>query len=160
MSIAETIETDARSAMKTKDEPELSTLRLVRSALKNKEIELGKELKDEDVLAVLKTMKKQYLDALSDFEKAGRTDLVEGQKKELAVLDRYLPAALSEAELERIVKEAVLASGASDAAAFGKAMAAAMKAVEGRADGNAVRAVVQRLLAPSTPSPASEVPSE
>jgi hypothetical protein len=148
MSIAETIKADVTSAMKNKDELELSTLRLVRSALKNKEIELGKELEDADVQAVLKTMKKQFQDALSDFEKAGRADLSERQKSELAILDRYLPAEISEEELERIVKQAVQESGVTSPQEFGKAMGAAVKAVEGRAEGNSVRAVVQRLLTP------------
>ncbi len=148
MTIAETIAADFTSAMKNKDELELSTLRLVRSALKNREIESGKMLEEADVQAVLKTMKKQYQDALSDFEKAGRTDLVERQKSELAVLDKYLPSAISEEELERIVKKAVEDSGAASPQELGKAMGAAVKAVEGRADGNAIRAVVQRLLTP------------
>jgi uncharacterized protein YqeY len=160
MSIAETIAADVTLAMKNKDELELSTLRLVRSALKNKEIELGRPLEDEDVLAVLKMTKKQYQDALSDFEKGGRADLAERQKSEIAVVERYLPAAMSAEELERIVTEAVKASGVSDPKAFGKAMGAAMKAVEGRAEGDAVRAIVQRLLTPSASSFANDIPSE
>lgn len=146
MTIAESITADVQSAMKNKDELELSTLRLVRSALKNKEIEIGKELEDADVQAVLKTMKKQFQDALQDFEKAGRTDLLDRQKSELVILERYLLVEISEEELERIVKQAVLESGVTNPQEFGKAMGAAVKAVEGRAEGNAVRAVVQRLL--------------
>jgi len=147
MNIAETIASDVTSAMKKKDELELSTLRLVRSSLKNKQIELGRELTDEDTLAVLKSMKKQYADALVDFEKAGRMDLADRQKLEIAILDRYLPQQMNAEDLERIVKEAIEAGGFSGVADMGKAMGAAMKAVEGRADGNAVRAIVQRLLA-------------
>jgi uncharacterized protein len=146
MTIQERITGDITSAMKNKDELKLSTLRLVLSSLKNKRIELGRELTDEDATAVLKTMKKQFLDALSDFEKAGREDLISKQKGENAILDEYLPKALGEEELERIVTEAVQASGASGQGDFGKAMGAAVKAVEGRADGNTIRAIVQRLL--------------
>jgi uncharacterized protein YqeY len=144
--ITEQITSDMKSAMKNKDELELSTLRLVSSSFKNKKIELGHELTDEESLAVLKSMKKQYSDALGDFEKAGRADLAEKQKKELAIIDRYLPQALPAEELEKIVSEAVAASGATGVSDFGKAMGAAVKAVEGRAEGNAVRAIVQRLL--------------
>lgn len=146
MTIAECIEADVKTAMKNKNELELSTLRLVRSSLKNKQIESGKELSDDDVLAVLKTSKKQMLDAMADFEAGGRQDLIDRQKQELEIIERYLPAAMSPEELEGIVKEAVEASGATSQADFGKAMGAAMKAVEGRADGNDVRALVQRFL--------------
>jgi uncharacterized protein YqeY len=146
MSITETIESDFRSAMKTREEPELSTLRLVRSAFTNKRIELGRDLEDADALAVLKTMKKQYADALADFEKAGRDDLAGRQKAEIGVIERYLPAPLSGDDLERIVKPAVEGSGAAGSKDFGKAMGAAMKAAEGRAEASDVRAIVQRLL--------------
>ena len=146
MTIQERITGDMTSAMKNKDELKLSTLRLVLSSLKNKRIDLGRDMTDEDSMAVLKTMKKQFTDALSDFEKAGREDLIAKQKGELAILDAYLPQQLSEEELDRIVSEAVKTSGASGQADFGKAMGAAVKAVEGRADGTAIRTIVQRLL--------------
>jgi hypothetical protein len=148
MTIAEQIASDVTSAMKKKDELELSTLRLVHSSFKNKRIDLGRELTDEDALAVLKTMKKQFADALSDFEKAGRTDLSDKQKLEIAILDRYLPQQMSAEDLERVVKEAIDAAGITGVSDLGKAMGVAMKAVEGRADGNAVRAIMQRLLTP------------
>lgn len=148
MTIEERIEADMQSAMKQRNELELGTLRLVRSVFKNKQIELGKPITNDDVRSVLSTMKKQYLDALSDFEKAGRTDLADRQRKELEIIERYLPAAFSEGELEEVVRGAVEASGVTDASGFGKAMGVAMKAVEGRADGNRVRAIVQRLLNP------------
>jgi hypothetical protein len=146
MTITEQISSDIKSAMKNRDELELSTLRLVSSSFKNKKIELGHELTDEECTAVIKSMKKQYSDALMDFEKAGRQDLIDKQKKELVIIERYLPQALPAEELERIVTEAVTASGAVGASDFGKAMGFAVKAVEGRADGNSIRAIVQRLL--------------
>lgn len=129
--------------MKAKDELRLSVLRLVRSELKNKQIELGKELEEKDAQAVLKTMLKQYQDALSDFSNAGRQDLVEKQQAEIDIVTAYLPPALPKEELEKIVKEAVESAGTDD---FGKAMGAAMKAVDGRADGGDVREIVQRLI--------------
>lgn len=144
MTTQEKIEQDFKDAMRSKDELALSALRLVRTALKNKQIELMHELSDAEIAAVLKTMIKQYQDALGDFSGAGRQDLVERQQKEIDLVARYLPPALPPEELERIVKESLGASGATD---VGKAMGAAMKAVAGRADGNAVREIVQRLLA-------------
>ena len=143
MTVLERVDADFKQAMKSKDELALSVLRLVRTALKNKQIELMRELKDEDAHAVLKTMIKQYEDAVSDFQSAGRQDLVERQQKEIDLISAYLPPAMDPEELEKIVKEAVTASGATD---MGKAMGVAMKAVAGRADGNEVRAIVQRIL--------------
>jgi hypothetical protein len=143
MTILERVDADFKQAMKSKDELALSVLRLVRTALKNKQIELMRELKDEDAHAVLKTMIKQYQDAVSDFQTAGRQDLVERQQKEIDLISTYLPPAMAPEELEKIVKEAVVTSGATD---MGKAMGAAMKVVAGRADGNEVRAIVQRIL--------------
>jgi uncharacterized protein YqeY len=144
MTTQEKIEQDFKDAMRSKDELALSALRLVRTALKNKQIELMHELTEAEIAAVLKTMIKQYQDALGDFSGAGRQDLVERQQKEIDLVARYLPPSLPAEELERIVKESLGSSGATD---VGKAMGAAMKAVAGRADGNAVREIVQRLLA-------------
>ncbi|GMU25279.1 GatB/YqeY domain-containing protein [Patescibacteria group bacterium] len=148
MSIVEQIDADLTSAMKERNELKLSTLRLVRSAMKNKQIDVGRPLTDEEAQAVLKTMKKQFADALQDFENARREDLIERQKAELALIEGYLPSSCSPDELERLVKEAVEATGATGPADFGKAMGAAVKAVAGRAEGAEVRAVVQKLLAP------------
>ena len=146
MSLIERIDADVKEAMKAKHEQELSTLRLVRSALKNKQIDLGHVPTDDETSAVLKTLQKQYQDALADFEKAGRSDLAERQRSELDIVKRYLPEALPEAEVEKIVKEAIATIGATSAADVGKVMGAAMKAANGRADGNTVRAMAQKLL--------------
>lgn len=149
MTILERLDLDLREAMKQKNELGLSTLRLVRSALKNKQIELGHEPTDEEAQAVLKTLVKQYQDALTDFEKAGRADLAARQKEELEIVKAYLPAAMPPEELERLVREALTSEGITSPSDMGKAMGAVMKAVAGRADGNTVRAIVQRILTPS-----------
>jgi uncharacterized protein YqeY len=143
MTVIERVEADFKQAMKSKDELALSVMRLVRTALKNKQIELMHELKDEDAQAVLKTMIKQYQDAVADFQNASRQDLVDRQQKEIDLIAQYLPPALGADELEKIVVDAIKSSGATDK---GKAMGVAMKAVAGRADGNAVRAIVERHL--------------
>lgn len=148
MTLFEKIDHDLKDAMKAKDELTLSALRLARTALKNKQIELragdaGRELSEAEGHAVLKTMIKQYQDALADFQTAGRQDLFERQQKEIDLLAKYLPPSMPADELEKIVREAVENSGAKE---VGKAMGIAMKAVAGRADGNAVREIVQRLI--------------
>jgi uncharacterized protein YqeY len=125
--------------MKAKDEVTISTLRLARTALKNRQIEVQRVLTNEEVVAVLKTMIKQYQDAISDFTNAGRQDLVERQQKEIDILAAYLPPSLPPEEVERIVHEALVAA---DVKEVGKAMGVAMKAVAGRADGNDVRRIV------------------
>jgi uncharacterized protein YqeY len=143
MTILQQIDQDLKEAMKAKDELTLSVLRMVRTSLKNRQIDLQRELMEAEVTAVLKTMIKQYQDALSDFSNAGRQDLVDRQQKEIDLIAHYLPPAMPVEELEAIVREAVSASGATD---VGKAMGAAMKAVNSRADGSEVRRIVERLL--------------
>ena len=143
MTLVQTVDTDFKEAMKAKEEVRLSTLRMLRSALKNEQIDLQHGLNGQEAMAVIKTMMKQYQDALNDFMNAGRTDLADRQQKELDILAMYLPPALSREELEAIVKDAVQSSGVTDA---GKAMGIAMKAVAGRADGTDVRAIVEALL--------------
>ena len=146
MTLLERIDADLKDAMKSKNEQELSTLRLVRSALKNKQIDLGHPPTDEEVMAVTKTMQKQYQDALVDFEKAGRADLAEKQKAELVIIKRYLPEMLPADQVEVMVKEAIAELGATSASDVGKVMGAAMKKANGRADGSTVREIAQTLL--------------
>jgi uncharacterized protein YqeY len=144
MSITEQIDHDLKEAMKAKNEPVVSTLRLARSALKNKQIDLMHPLEDADETAVLRMMVKQYKDALADFTSAARTDLADKQAAEIELLERYLPKGLSDTQIEEIVN-AVLAENAEMKDA-GKIMGAVMKQVAGRADGNTVRAIVQKRL--------------
>ncbi|MFA5935878.1 MAG: GatB/YqeY domain-containing protein [Patescibacteria group bacterium] len=145
MTILEQIDVELKEAMKAKNESVLSTLRMVRSALKNKQIDVQHDLSDDEVVAVIRTMAKQYRDALADFTAAGRQDLVDKQTEEIVLLERFLPAAMPEAELaavcERIIKEqnATMKD-------MGKIMGLVMKEVDGRADGTTVRNIVQKLL--------------
>lgn len=141
MSILLRIDADFKDAMKAKDELALSVLRLMRTALKNKQIDLGHEPSEEEALAVLRIMIKQYQDALSDFANASRQDLVDRQQREIDLIARYLPPPIARAELERIVLEAIKSSGATE---IGKAMGMVMKAVNGQADGKDVRAIVEK----------------
>jgi uncharacterized protein len=146
MSTIEKINADFTLAMKEKREAELSTLRMLRSALKNKQIELIRELKEEDVLAVIRTQIKQIKDALMSFESAARADLIDKSKAELVALERYLPAEMSDEDLEKTIRAVLVEIGISSKADAGKAMGAVMKAVAGRAGGNRVKEALEKLL--------------
>ncbi len=146
MSLKEQIKSELIIAMKAKDEFNLSVLRLVNSAIKNKEIDLGHELSDEEIISVIRTMVKQGKDALADFKVGNRNDLVEKQEKEIKFLEKYLPQALSLEEVEKICAEAIQESGAITLADMGKVMGLTMKKIAGRADGSIVKEVVQKLL--------------
>ncbi len=145
MTLIEHIDSDLKEAMKAKDEQRLSALRLVRSALKNKQIDLGHALTEEEVQAVVRTMVKQYRDALNDFVVAGRTDLADKQNAEIAILESYLPAQMPDADIETIAKTVIAAQNAT-AKDAGRVMGAVMKEIAGRADGNRVKDVIAKLL--------------
>lgn len=146
MTLKERIREELTAAMKSKDELKLSTLRLLTSSIKNKEIEERKELTDEAVMNVLSTAAKQRRDSIEQFEKAGRTDLAVKEAAELAILQTYMPTQLSEAEIEQIVKETMVEAEATTAKEMGKLMKALMPKTKGKADGKLVNEVVKRLL--------------
>ncbi|NBS41443.1 GatB/YqeY domain-containing protein [bacterium] len=146
MTIQEQLTVDMKDAMKAQDAERLSTVRMLKTALKNKQIDAMRELTEDEVMAVIKTQIKQLKDASETFRAAGRTETVEANEREIATLEKYLPAQMDEAALSQIVKDAVTASGATSKADQGKAMGAAMKAVAGRADGNRVKAIVESML--------------
>ncbi len=140
------IEHDVAEAMKAKRELELSTLRLIRAAIKNALIELRGKDADEDVIAVsvLKRQVKQTQDAIQDFLKGGRADLVATAEKEIALLQSYLPQELSDEEITKIVAEAIAAAGPNPHA--GKLIGDVMKRIAGRADGARARTIVEATL--------------
>ena len=146
MSLAQHIADDMKEAMKTKNNATLSTLRLLRSALKNKQIDVQHELSDEEIVSVIKTQVKQLHDSIESFESAGREEMVQSARAELVVLETYLPAQLSDEQLESIVKQVIDQTGATSKQEMGKVMGAAVKAVNGQADGGRIKEVVGRLL--------------
>jgi len=146
MSLLEKINNDYKTAMKAKNQLELSVLRLVKTAIKNKEIELLHPLSEEEILSVLRTMVKQGKDALTDFAKDDRQDLVDHQEQELKVLQRYLPQPLSQDELESICREVITELEITSMKDFGKVMGSIVKKVDGRADGNQIKEIVQKIL--------------
>ena len=143
----ERIETDLKNAMKNKDEIVLSTLRMLKAAIKNKEIEKrGQALTNAEILEVFQKQAKQRKESIADFEKAKREDLLKKERAELAVLEGYLPKQLSDEELKSIVQGAIQTSGAKFKADMGKVMKEVMAQAAGRADGKRISQVVQELL--------------
>lgn len=146
MSLTERLENDMKQAMRSKDKVRLSVIRMVRTAIKNAEIDQKVTLSDDDVIAVLNREMKQRRDSLQAFESAGRQDLKEAVEQEIAVLMDYLPQQLTEDELRAIVQEVVAETGATGKAEMGKVMGALMPKVKGRADGKLVNQIVQQAL--------------
>lgn len=146
-SLTERLQHDLKDAMKRRHEVELRTLRSLKAAVQTKELEKGRgSLSEEAVLAILQKQARQRKEAISQFEKGGRTDLVEREKEELVIIETYLPDELTQAELERVVLEVIDSTGASSQSDMGKVMGAVMAKVRGRSDGNRVRELVSRTL--------------
>ena len=120
--------------MRARDRDRLGTLRLITAAIKQREVDERITLDDAQVLAVIDKMVKQRRDSITQFDAAGRTDLADKERAELAILQEFLPAALGEAELEQLIDEAIAASGAQSARDMGAVMALLRPKVQGRAD--------------------------
>jgi uncharacterized protein len=148
VSLKEQLTEDMKTAMKAKEagKQRLGVIRLVRSAVRQLEIDGKKELDDAGVLAVLSKEVKQRRDSITEFKKGGREDLVQQNEEEIAILMEYLPQQLSEDEVRSLVKEAVAVSGASTARDMGKVMKVLMPKVKGRADGKLVNDLVRGML--------------
>jgi uncharacterized protein len=146
MRLVERLNDDMKQAMKNKDKLKLSVIRMVKSSVKNEEINQGKELSDDEVLTVLTRELKQRRDSLQEFEKAGREDLAASARDEINVLIEYMPEQLSEEEVRKLVSEAIQQVGAASKKDMGKVMGALMPKVKGRADGALVNKIVQELL--------------
>ncbi len=148
MSLKDKLTEDMKQAMKDKEAGKLrlSVIRMVRASIKNTEIDRKKELGDEEVLDVLAKEVKMRRDALEEFRKGNRPDLVAGLEQEIAILMGYLPAQLGEEEVRALVAEAVALTGAAGPKDMGKVMAALMPKVKGRADGKTVNAMVKDAL--------------
>lgn len=145
------INDDLKQAMRDKDKVRLRTLRSLRAALKNKEIDQRQEgteavLSEQEQLAVLRKQMNQRKDSIEQYETAGRDDLVEKERAELKVLDEYMPATLSDEELESKLQDIIDEVGAESMADMGAVMGRAMSDLRGRVDGNRVRRAVQALL--------------
>lgn len=146
MSLKEQLTAEMKTAAKAKDKLKLSTIRMVRAEIKNKEIALRHDLSDEEILKLLGTMVKQRKDSISQFKKGGREDLAAKEEQELKILAAYLPEPMSAAEIEVIVKTVIAETGAAGKKDMGKVMQAVMARVAGRADGREVNRMVSSLL--------------
>ena len=147
MSIKDLLTEDMKQAMKDKESGKLrlSVIRMARANIKNIEIDEKRELNDDEVLAVLMKEVKMRQDSLEEFTKAGREELVEQAKQEIAILRKYLPEQLSDEELKALVEEAVAETGAAGPKDMGKVMAALMPKTRGRADGKRINTMVREL---------------
>lgn len=146
MSLKEQITEDMKAAMRAKDVVRLGTIRLLTAAMKQKEVDERIELTDAHVLAIIEKMIKQRKDSIAQFEAGGRQDLADAEKAEVAVLSAYMPAALSDAEIQAEVNAAVAATGAAGPQDMGKVMAVLKAKLAGRADMTAVSALVKAAL--------------
>ncbi|MEN3110139.1 GatB/YqeY domain-containing protein [Uliginosibacterium paludis] len=147
MSLKERIAEDMKAAMRAKETARLGAIRLLMAAMKQKEVDERITLDDAGVIAIADKLIKQRRDSVSQYESAGRQDLADIEKAEIAVLAAYMPAALSDAEIEAAVAAAITQSGASSPADMGKLMAILKPQLAGRADMTAVSAKVKAALA-------------
>ncbi|NLY81638.1 MAG: GatB/YqeY domain-containing protein [Clostridiales bacterium] len=147
MTLKEQLMLDFKNAMKSHNEVEKNTVNLVRAAIKQIEVDTRTELEDQDILPIIAKQVKMRKDALPDFEKASRTDLVDSYKAEIEVLNRYLPKQISEEKLKDIVEETAKSLGIdSGRENMGKLMGPVMVKVKGMADGNTVKRIVMEYL--------------
>lgn len=138
---------DMKTAMKAKEKDRLMTVRLILSAIKQREVDERIELTDEDVLVILDKLAKQRRESISQYKDAKRDDLVAKEEAELVIIKTYLPAQLSEEELTSLVKEAVAQSGAAGMQDMGKVMAIIKPQAQGRADMGQLSKLVKEALA-------------
>lgn len=144
--LAEQIRADMTESMKARTAERTSTLRMLQSSIKNEQINLGHELSDEEVLAILRKAVKQRLDSIDQFTKGNRPELAAKEQSELEMLKTYLPPELSDAELETGLREIVTSTGAQSKKDLGKVMKEASARFKGRADGKKIQEIVNRLL--------------
>ncbi|MEK0313004.1 MULTISPECIES: GatB/YqeY domain-containing protein [unclassified Cohnella] len=146
MNLADRLNEDMKQAMRAQDKFRLTTIRMVRAAVKNQEIELRRPLEDNEVIEILSREVKQRKDSLQEFGKAGRDDLATAVASEIDIISEYLPTQLDEEEIKTLVTQTIQETGASSKADMGKLMGALMPKVKGRADGKLVNQIVQQLL--------------
>jgi len=146
VNLKEKINSEMILAAKAKDKIKLSAIRMIKSALHNKEIDLKRELSDEELLQVLASIVKQRKDSIEQFEKGGRLELAEKEEKELAVVQSFMPEQLSEEEIETEIEKAIEDVGAVSIKEMGKVMKAVMPRLTGRADGKIVSEKVKAKL--------------
>lgn len=146
MSLLQKLDDDLKSSLKASDGLRVSVVRMAKAALKNRQIDKGSELSDDDILSVLSSLAKQRRESIEQFSKGGREDLAEKERQELAILRSYLPRQLSPEALDEIIAEAIRESSAQGPQDFGKLMRIVMPRVKGLADGRSVSQRAKDLL--------------
>jgi uncharacterized protein YqeY len=147
MTLQEKIQSHLSDAMRSKDQLRLSVLRMMKTAVKNKEIEKMKPLEETEVIAVLNTLVKQRKDSVEQFRKGSREELAQKEEAEIKIIEEYLPAAASDDEIRRAVEEAVQETGAASMKDMGKVMKATMSRLAGKTvDGSRVSQLVKEKL--------------
>lgn len=150
MSLFQDIELDFKDAFKRSDKVKVSVLRMAKAAMKNRQIEKGEELSDEDVLSVLSTMAKQRRESIEQFSRGGREELASKEKEELEIILSYMPAQMGADEIDQIIREAISETSAQGLQDLGKIMRIVMPRTKGAADGKAVNQRVRELLEQSS----------
>jgi len=142
------ISDDVKAAMRSKDKERLGALRLIQAAFKQKEVDERIELSDEHVIVILDKMAKQHRDSITQFTEANRDDLVEIEQFELNIIDAYLPAKLSDEEINALIEGAISKSGAESIKDMGKVMGMLKSELQGRADMGKVSGLIKAKLSP------------
>jgi uncharacterized protein YqeY len=147
MTLKQQIISDLTASMKAQDAPRTSTLRMVKAAVMNREIEKGGELNDDEMMKLLRSLVKQRHDSVEQYEKGGRQDLAQKEKTEIAVIEAYLSQAAAREEIEQAVDAALAETGATSMKDMGKVMKAAQTALAGKnADGRTLSEIVKAKL--------------
>ncbi|MFN3396468.1 MAG: GatB/YqeY domain-containing protein [Thermodesulfovibrionales bacterium] len=148
MDILKKIDDDLSTSLKAKDDLRVSTLRMMKAALKNAEIEKRQKggLKEEDITGVLSSLVKQRRESVEQYTKAGRHDLADKESREIEIIQEYLPEQLSEEELENLIRSAIHETGVSSVKEIGRLMKVLMPQVKGRADGRIVNEKARDIL--------------
>ena len=149
MGLKEHIAEQMKAAMKMPDKTRLETLRTLRAALMEKEVEkrgAHQTMSPEDEIAVMTSAAKKRKESIEAFEKGGRNDLVEQEKKELVIIQEFLPRQMSAEEIGKVIEQVVTETGASSAGEFGKVMPLVMKQLKGKADGRRIQEMVKKRL--------------
>ena len=146
MDIKDQLNNDLKTAMKSGDKATTETIRGLKSAIKYVEIDAGHELDNEETMTVIAKQAKQRRDSIAEFKKAGRNDLVEKEATELTLLEKYLPAQMSEDDIEKVVQTVIAELGVTDMKGMGQVMQRSMATLKGQADGKVVNQIVRKNL--------------
>ncbi len=148
MGLEERLVDEMKQAMRSNDKMRLSTIRMIRTAVKNKEIELRKKLDDEEIHRVIQGMLRRSEESIEQFRLGGRMDLVEKESQEGAILKSYLPQALSTEEILKVIEESIQETQATSMKDLGKVMKSVMPKLTGKADGKVINQLVKEKLSP------------